>query len=229
MTLAGALCEKTLNRIVERFDLREIRATPIEKPPASASVRVLAGGPVHKLVTVFMAFPPAGLDSHMIFAFTAPDSPVPHFTLDSVQAGEHHAFHLDLIPRIELAPNLAYMDEVYGALTPTLEQGQSHEGLSKANLSPRQLALMSPWMLAARATEDAFAGIGALVDTYLDHWMDLCERGVSAPVTIDAERDARHRAVLFDPDVDHVWGQVSQLLGDEWSERIRLELRDQAQ
>lgn len=228
MTLAAQLAEKTLARITERFDLREVRTLPIERPPATAAMRVLAGGPVHKLVTVFMAFPPAGLDSHMIFAFTAPDSAVPHFTLDSVAAGEHHAFHLDLIPRVELGPNLAYMDEVYGPLTEAFGRGQQLPGLSKADLSPRQLALMSPWMLAARATDDAFAGIGDLVDVYLDHWIGLCERGVTAPVVADPERDRRHREVLFDPDVDKVWGQVTQLLGAETSETIRLELRDQA-
>ena len=64
-------------------------------PEPVGTVRLFSGGPIHKLVYIGLAVPMIGLDSHMVFAFTAPDSAVPHFTLDSVLAGPHFAFHLD--------------------------------------------------------------------------------------------------------------------------------------
>ena len=40
-----------------------------------------------------------------------------------------------------------------------------------------------------------------------------------------ADRDARHRAALFNPDVDPVWAQVDRLLGPDVSARIRDSLK----
>jgi hypothetical protein len=81
-------------------------------------LRLFGGGQVHKMVYISLVVPPIGLDSHMIFAFTRPKSHIPHFTLDSVMAGPHFAFHLDLIPRAILGANLAYMNAVFDQLTP---------------------------------------------------------------------------------------------------------------
>ena len=39
---------------------------------------------------------------------------------------------------------------------------------------------MSPWMLAYRASEDAFAQIDGHVAQYMAHWFDIVGRGVSA-------------------------------------------------
>ena len=76
------------------------------------------------MVTSTIVVPPIQLDSHMMFAFTPSDSAVPHFTLDSVRAGDHHAFHLDLIPRLDLGAHLAYMDACFTPLTPTFDWGK---------------------------------------------------------------------------------------------------------
>jgi hypothetical protein len=239
MTLAQELCSRTTDRIVERFGLAERTGAdggphlplPGQAPGADGVCRVWEGDTVARVVYVGLAFPPANLDSHMIFAFTPGTSLVPHFTLDSVIAGPNHAFHLDLIPKVDLASQLAYMDHVYAPLTEEFTRGRDLEGLSRADLSPRQLALMSPWMLAYRATAEAFAAISPVVDAYLDHWSKLVEGGVDADivagegVAVAADRDRRNRTALFDPDVDPVWNQIEPLIGAEAGATIRALLR----
>jgi hypothetical protein len=173
-----------------------------------------------------------GLDSHMVFAFTDGSSAVPHFTLDSVRSPEYYAFHLDLIPRVELASHLTYVDACFTPLTDTFESLREWEGLSRAQVGPRQIAMMSPWMCVNRATEEAFRQMDPVVAAYRDHWFGLLEKGLPAGVLEDAadtdlaRRDLRNRASLFSADVDPVWNQIARLLGPEATEEIRLMLVD---
>lgn len=236
MSLAQTLSLSTLEKIQARFGLREVGApflalsNPAFPAPLGAC-RIFAGQAVHKLVYIGLQFPPAGLDSHMLFAFTPPDSLVPHFTLDSVLAGPHFAFHLDLIPRVDLGANLAYLNAAFQPLTPAFDEAKKLDGLSAAALSPRQYAIMSPWMLAYRATEGAFARIDGWVSHYLEHWAGLVENGLSVPVASGlppAERDRLNRAAIFNPDVDPVWAQIDRMLGAETSARLRALLQNPA-
>jgi hypothetical protein len=243
------LAARTLDRIVSRHRLREERGhgsgpymtlmTAVPGPGGAGSagqirvgeVRLFTGGPLHKLVAVSLVVPAFRLDSHMIFAFLPDDSPVPHFTLDAVFAGDSHAFHLDLIPRVDLGASLPYMDEVYAPLDAPFATAAGLDGLRPAALGPRQRALMSPWMLAYRATEQAFAQIDRFVEAYLGRWFELCERGVPArAVAIGAPdlvvRNQRNKQALFNPAVDPVWHQVGRLLGSTASERVRQLLID---
>ena len=228
-TLAAQLCLGVLAKLQARCGLREIGAPHItltnERMPAPVgSVRLFTGGPISKLVYIGMTVPFIKLDSHMIFAFTAAESAVPHFTLDSVFSGEHYAFHLDLIPRVDLGVNLDYLNAVYQPLNEAFAATKLIEGLAPAHLSPRQYAIMSPWMLVYRATEDAFAQINTSVEAYLNHWFALVEQGLPAeyalPSTL-AERDLNNRAIIFNPEVDPVWAQVDRLVGAEMSARMR--------
>ncbi len=50
---------------------------------------------------------------------------MPHFTLDSVLGQGSYAFHLDLIPRVELATHLTYVDWAHTPLTDDLRGGLS--------------------------------------------------------------------------------------------------------
>lgn len=232
VSLSQTLWQKTLDRLVERLGLQEELAAdggpflPLDcKAPmfdgSVGQVRIFKGGPLFQLVTSTIVVPPIQLDSHMMFAFMPSSSPIPHFTLDSVRAGEHHAFHLDLIPRVDLGSQLAYMDECFTPLTEAHEKGNAIEGLSPAQLSPRQYAIMSPWMLASRADTAAFTAIEGSVNEYLDHWFGLVDNGVSAGALegIDRDqlvaRDKRNKAIIFNEDVDKVWDQITPLIGRE--------------
>lgn len=235
MSLPQQLSLGTLEKIKIRFGLREIGSpclslsSPMSPTPVG-SLRLFSGEAVHKMVYIGLVVPPIGLDSHMLFAFTKPESHIPHFTLDSVMAGPHFAFHLDLIPRADLGANLKYMNAVFDSLTPIFEEAKKIEGLTPAQLGPKQYALMSPWMLAYRANESAFEQIQTPVNGYLEHWFHLVENGIPAdavPTGDFALRDQLNRAAIFDPEVDKVWAQVSRLVGEETSERMRAILRNQ--
>ncbi len=194
------------------------------------NVRVFTSDKVARVVCCSIVVPAIKLDSHMLFVFTDSEGAVPHFTVDSVQAPGTYAFHLDLLPRVELAVNLAHMDEVFAGLTETSKAHSETEGLSKAALDPRQFAVMSPWMLASRATEDAFKETFKAVETYLNHWLGILEGGVSevgnSTPQSRAERDAAHRAILFSPEVDPVWQQITPLIGEGDANKLIALLRD---
>lgn len=231
-SLPGALFANTLQRLVSTLHLQEqlgegggpylplVSQLPMVQGEVG-SVRLFTGSSLFRVVTCSLAVAPIGLDSHMLFAFTPGSSAVPHFTLDSVKAGEHFAFHLDLIPRLDLGANLQYMDEVFGPLTDAYDSGSAIEGLSKAHLSPRQHAIMSPWMLANRASEGAFTAIEETVEAYQQHWFKLLRNGVSADAIegVSAadlqQRNLRNKRIIFDPAVDPVWERITGMIGAE--------------
>lgn len=231
-SLSQQLHYQTLNAILERFDLNEVTAEgggaylPLisQAPMVQGSigqVRVFKGSGLTQLVSCTIVVPPIGLDSHMLFAFTDTESGLPHFTVDSVRNGDTYAFHLDLIPRLDLAVSLAYMDEVFAPLSETFTQHKTLDGLSPAQLDPRQLAVMSPWMLVNRADEPAFKATFGAVQAYLEQWFSLMDKGLSeaalegSTAQSRAARDDAHRAVIFNPEVDKVWNQITPLLGQD--------------
>jgi len=230
-SLSARLCADTLDRLVEATGSTEVPSpgappgqpwrtlhSPLTPDPVGV-VRLFRGTRVAHVVHIRLTVPAIGLDSHMVFAFGRADDALPHFTLDSVASGTDHAFHLDLIPRVDLATHLGYLDHVYTPLTPWYERGRALPGLTEAAIGPRQRAVMSPWMLVHRADEDAFRAIGPVVDAYLDHWLTLVAAPLPEPVSATladtdlGARDRALRAVLFDPDVDPVWHRVARLIG----------------
>ena len=231
-SLPARLFSTTLQRLVDTLELQEqladnggpflplVSQLPMVQGEVG-NVRLFTGNPLFRVVTCSLSVDPIQLDSHMLFAFTPGDSAVPHFTLDSVKAGEHFAFHLDLIPRLDLGANLTYMDEAFAPLTPAYEAGSAIEGLSKAHLSPRQYAIMSPWMLANRASEQAFTAIEDAVKAYQQHWFGLLQNGISAAAlggVSSAElqqRNLRNKRIIFDPEVDPVWERITAMIGAE--------------
>lgn len=234
MSAAATLSQSTLDKILARFPLEEVCGDvggaykKLNSPMGYVGdMRIFKGGAIHKMVYIGMAVPQIGLDSHMIFAFTPPESAVPHFTLDSVMNAPDFAFHLDLIPRVDLGTDLDYINAVYAPLNETYEATGKIEGLKPARLGPAQYAIMSAWMLVYRANAEAFEAIQNPVDAYLNHWFGLVENGVSvqADAAALAERDRLNRAIIFNPVVDRVWAQVDRLLGAEVSAAMREELK----
>lgn len=232
VSLPARLYSNTLQRLIDTLGLKEqtgeggcaylplISQLPMVQGSVG-NVRVYTGASLFRVVTCSLTVEPIQLDSHMLFAFTPGNSAVPHFTLDSVKAGEHFAFHLDLIPRLDLGANLQYMNEVFGPLTEAHAAGSTIEGLSKAHLSPRQYAIMSPWMLASRASEEAFSAIEESVQAYQNHWFSVLQNGVSeaaldgiSPAELQ-RRNLRNKRIIFDPDVDPVWERITAMIGEE--------------
>ena len=199
-------------------------------PEPVGAARLFRGGEGERLIYIGLTVPMIRLDSHMLFCFTDPKSTVPHFTVDAVAAGDHYAFHLDLIPRVDLAVNLEYMHAYYTALSPLYKEARAIEGLSPAELSPLQYAVMSPWMLAHRATPAAMDMVGLTVSRYLEHWLGLFARDYKTSLSGEqlAGRDLAHRGILFSREVDPVWGQVERLIGPEVCEELRLLLATRA-
>lgn len=238
---AKALFDSALSHLTQSLCLQEVTGkdgeawlpllshAPFHQGQCGAA-RLFEGGGLAQVVTCSITAPAIGLDSHMLFAFTDAGSGVPHFTVDSVQAGDHMAFHLDLIPRVDMATHLAYMDWAFGGLTETFAGASNIEGLSPAQISPRQRAVMSPWMVVNRATPDAFAHVKPLVLTYLSHWLSLLAQGVPTAALQEhtshtlAARDKANKAIIFDPDVDKVWNQIRGLIGTDAVEAIRAQL-----
>lgn len=237
-TLPEQLFQNTLDSVVETLGLTEqageaggaymplVSQLPMVQGEVG-HVRLFTGGGLFRVVTCSLVVAPIQLDSHMLFAFTPGDSAVPHFTLDSVMAGEHFAFHLDLIPRLDLGANLPYINEAFAPLTEAFEAGNAIEGLTPAHLSPKQNAIMSPWMLAKRATAEAFSAIEDSVSAYRDHWFGLLEKGVSDAALEGVtsaqlrERNLRNKRIIFDPEVDPVWGRITGMIGEEAVARQR--------
>jgi hypothetical protein len=230
VSLPYELCWGSVEAIVAATGLTEALEQPLTSPMTPDPVGVLRtwtdGKGVAKAVYCGLSVEAIGLDSHMVFAFTPEDSLVPHFTLDSVFGQGSHAFHLDLIPRVDLGCNLAYMDRVFVPLTDTFTDVKERDGLTEANIGPRQRAIMSPWMCTNRATEDAFAAMRDAVDSYRDHWLSLLQEDLSDLEVTSVDlgvRDALNRGALFSRDVDPVWNTIERLIGEQ-SEAIRLQL-----
>jgi hypothetical protein len=232
-SLSRELCVSNVEAVAQRLGLVEVNhdggaydtLTSEMMPDPVGDVRLFEGAVT--LIYVGMTVPMIQLDSHMLFAFTPPESAVPHFTVDSVRNADSYAFHLDLIPRLDLGANLAYMDHCYGPLTDARKAVLEMEGLTPADLAPRQWALMSEWMLANHCDEATFSAIVPAVDTYREHWFSLLDDGIPE-ATLDGAgpadrvvRDQRNRRAIFDPDVDRVWAQVERLVGTEQSEATR--------
>lgn len=257
-TLAGEISSKTLETITAALGLIEIfnkdggPFLPLVAPAfggaSCGSFRLWDGGDtLLKLVYTGITVEQIGLDSHMIFAFTKPDSIVPTFTLDSVytrmppgadpnfpDGGDMYAFHLDLIPKCDLGINYAYIKHAYEPLTELQAQTLAADGIFPAELSPTQRAIMSPWMLAQRVSPEAYREtVFPTAAAYTSHWLRILEEGMDDLVDglqgeFGAARDLANRQLIFNRDVDPVWAKIDMMVGNETSDSMIDILRNQA-
>ena len=239
-SLPKALFDRTLAKLEGLEELKLVRGEDLFSamgPDPVGRLEVRTGTKVAKVVTISLVVPQIGMDSHMVFAFSPDASALPHFTLDSVRAGGYLAYHIDLVPRADLGAQLEYVNAVYQPLTPVFEplspvfeRSKEVFGSLRAAIGPRQYAMMSPWMLVNRASEEQFKAFDAFVDDYFAHWSALVESGLPQEVlatladTDLAARDRANRENLFSPEVDPVWERVTRLVGQETSDRLRAEL-----
>ncbi len=144
-SLPKGLFERTLALVEGVEPLKLAHSVPLTSamsPEPVGLLEVRTGERIAKVVTISLVVPPIGMDSHMIFAFTPGGSAIPHFTLDSVQAGGTLAFHLDLVPRAELASHLAYLNAVFQPLSETFERSREAFGSLRAAIGPRHYAMI---------------------------------------------------------------------------------------
>ncbi len=242
MTLPDDLSQKTLTELVTTIGATEVHGTdggafldlinPKVQEAPLGKLRIFTAEGIAKVVYCGLAVKNeyVEMDTHMIFAFGPAESGIPHYTLDSVHANGVLAFHLDMIPRAELATHVPYMDWAYGGLTEIYKDVSAWDGLTPAHITPRQYAMMSPWMLVKRAEADAFAKMDGPVLSYMRHWAQLVKAGVPDEIATslkDADlpyRDHALRSNLFSPEVDPVWADVGRLLDEPTVLTIRREL-----
>lgn len=256
-TLASKISHQTLDRITSHFGLSEVHgedggpflpllAKSFGNAPAGCFRLWDGDDTLLKVVYTGIAVEAIGLDSHMIFAFTAKDSLVPTFTLDSVytrmppdmdanfpDGGDMYAFHLDLVPKCDLGVNEEYMKRCYLPMTERRSQVLNAAGVFPAELSPMQRAIMSPWMLAQRTTPEAYENeIFPAASAYLEHWLSLVDHGVDDIAggiegESGAARDATNRQLIFNREIDPVWNKIDMMLGAEISDFMIEVLRSQ--
>ena len=222
-TVQSALVS-TLNdcvaRIVDAFDLAEVGSPYVSLRADESSIAAGAGPPprlgavrvwvnshadgFEKLVHLHVFS--ARMTSHALFAFTAADSAVPHFSL-GISATDGSAvagFHVDLVSKVPHAAAPAeFAEAVYGPLAETRASVVAKLGGAGAvELSPVQREVMSRALIALRAAEGSAAPLAvSAVHVYLNHWLHLHRHRASlAPGCAPAElhrQDAMMRALLF--------------------------------
>ncbi len=226
--IAAEICRRVGER-VELVQLEEYPFTTSTNGEPAGVMRVFAGGPVARLVDVWLSIPAIGIDSTMTHVFADAATPVPHFTSDVANIPEGVFINVDLMPRVDLVTETKYLDSVYAPLTDTLNQALALDGARAIQLPPRLKALCSPWILGATAPSAQLPDLADAMYAYLEHWFELAQ-GAALPVSLDPDglvaRDAHHRSTLFDPSSDEVWSLLEGLIGAESANHIRLTISE---
>lgn len=234
MSLPQLLSDEALKRMASALDLK-LQDHPLKTLHSRLGevgrVRLFcpatADAAVQMLVQVSLVVPQFQLDSHMLFAATAPHSVVPHFTFDAVHSGTSYATHLCLLSRVDLPAHFDYVQAVYEPLTPVHQAALAIPGLSPASLPTSLRAMLDPWSLVHHADEAAFRALRQPLQAYVDHFLTLLADDRLQPARFGlspsevATRDRRFRHFLFHPEVDPVWERVGQLLGSEQTLSLR--------
>jgi hypothetical protein len=176
--------------------------------------------------------------SRTFYAFARSVALIPHLAVEWSGSGadgdEPVRVLVDLLPRIDLAVNLDYVDEVYGPLTDTFTAARGIDGVRIVSLHPRRSVAMSPWRLSLSVPRDQIEELAPLIDTYVGRWIDVNSGGVGSPVDPLASDQARlvqhdrfHRNTLFDPASDPNWERIDRTLGPDPAAELRFTLRSQ--
>lgn len=239
--------EVTHTEIVERVAAAEglraesvIPLTDMHTGEPVGEVATLSGMNLDKAVGVDLAFDDdaGSLWTRTFYAFARSIALVPHLAVEwsghGLDDDEPVGVLVDLIPRIDLAVNLGYVDEVYGPLTDTFSKARAIDGVHIASLHPRRSIAMSPWRLSLSVPRDRIEELAPLIDTYVSRWLEVNVGGVGSPVDPLASDQARliqhdrfHRNTLFDPSSDPYWERIDRVLGPDTAAELRLTLRSQ--
>jgi hypothetical protein len=168
------------------------------------------------------------LESHSVTVFTAPESPLPHFMVDSVRVGAKVSFHVDLLPKRDLGVAAAYLDRCFAPLTEIRGELDADPRFVESNPPLRQRALLSPWMANYTVEPELLGTAMGFIERYFRHWSALLRSDAielaSAPDV--AARDRQHRKLVFSRDVDPVWATLDRALGRDTVDLLLAALTD---
>lgn len=243
---AGELTEATLERIAARYGMQVRQDVPLQAAdggPLTGSYRILAGPELDKIVVVNLDIDdgeqPNQID--LLYAFSPSNNLAPHLGLEWSRVADVDGdgstqlwILVDLLPRLDLAVNPGYIDEVYEPLTPILADAWTIPGAELVRIPARRGVGFSPWRFSAAAPESESAALDTIVDRYVDHWMAIVSGGVGAsvdPLASDPARlvqhDRYHREGIFDEMSTPHWMRVNRLLGQNDAAELRQALRSQ--
>ncbi len=186
-------------------------------------LRVYRGrGTVQKIVGSRFALDKPAIESHSLVVFTEPSSPVPHFVVDAVRFGGEASFHVDLLPKRDLAVSLPYVDCCFSALTAVKTELDQDEHLRAGVASPRQRAFLSPWMAFYTHVPAYAPNALRYVERYFAHWAELLRSDAPElkPDPSIAARDRVMRRHVFSRELDPVWGMLDRAIGPATVDRL---------
>ena len=184
----------------------------------------------HRVVSGHLVSTAPPFESITVFAFGRPGSAVPHFNFDVMKL-PHGVIvtNVDLLPTVDLATSVAYMDEVYGTLTDARERflADFAQDLTLPKTDPRQMAVCSPWLVAPEGLgppvmSDAERGLEGIARAYGVRWAELARDGLSArtvardlaglPDLVAIER--QKRLTQFSKRLDLGWENIERMFGE---------------
>ncbi len=186
-------------------------------------LRVYRGrGRVEKVVSSRFALSAPSLDSHSVVVFTRPESPVPHFGLDSVRLGARVHLYVDLLPKRDLSVSLAYLERCYVPLSDVRRELEQDSRFTPSSAPLRQRAMLSPWHARYTLDPSDLDAAEDYVERYLSHWAALLRSSApeldSAPEL--AARDALYRKTLYSRAADPVWSALDRTIGRKTVDEI---------
>ena len=216
------VCTRVVARLIEEIACVDIAPDSpawrdlLHGTETIGELRVYRGrGRVEKVVSSRFALATPSMDSHSVVVFTRPDSPVPHFGLDSVRLGARVHLYVDLLPKRDLSVSLAYLDRCYVPLTDVRRELDQDPRFMPSGASLRQRALLSPWHALCTLDPSDLDAAEDYVDRYISHWASLLRSNApeleSSPELV--ARDALYRRTLYSRAVDPAWGMLDRAIG----------------
>jgi hypothetical protein len=215
------VCTRVMARLIEQLACVDIAPDSpawrdlMHGTDIVGELRVYRGrGRVQKVVSSRFALGTPSMDSHSLVVFTQPDSPVPHFGLDSVRLDTRVHLYVDLLPKRDLGVSLPYVDLCYVPLSDARRELEQDQRFTPSVAPLRHRALLSPWHALYTLDPNDLNAAEEYVDRYLTHWSNLLRSDdpVLAPSPAVAERDAAYRATLYSRDVDPAWGMLDRVI-----------------
>jgi hypothetical protein len=218
------VCTRVVARLIEELACVDIAPdSPIWRdlmhgPETIGELRVYRGrGRVQKVVSSRFALASPSMDSHSVVVFTQPDSPVPHFGLDSVRLDQRVHLYVDLLPKCDLSVSLAYLDRCYVPLTEVRDELEHDTRFTPSQAPLRHRALLSPWHALYTLEPGDLDAAEQYVDRYVSHWASLL-RSDAPELQKDpalVARDALYRKTLYSREVDPAWGLLDRVIGQD--------------